>query len=204
MHKAYVQDRSIGSSYYGIKDAKTLNAMCQYWARIENIMAGRLLGDSHKSGDYYGYIPFPDEDFVKMLEKIKEIVGEETFKDKRFLDIGCGLGAKVWLAHEAGLYASGIELSKGYAEMAKEIFKHRHKIEIKKADGLRFKDYNKYDIIYMYSPCSNGLKMQNLVERVVKNMKVGAFVIGSFNAEPVRRVNEQFKHHSSGVYQKLS
>jgi SAM-dependent methyltransferase len=93
--------------------------------------------------------------FIDKLRSIQRIVGPGL----RFLDVGCGLGNKVWIAQELGFDAYGIEINQKYVEIASEyigadrIFCH---------DGVTFEDYAQYDVIYFYNPMPS-VELENAI-----------------------------------------
>lgn len=132
--------------------------------------------------------------FMSELEMVNE---KFPLTGKRFLDVGCGLGQKVYLAHvsQFQMDAHGLELRRNYVRkgnellqmyLAPETWADRHfPKEVEKqpnrilyGNAISFKKYADYDVIYFYrpSPCP---KVQEKIERAIcKGAKKGAIIIG--------------------------
>lgn len=104
---------------------------------------GQVLADGDER--YYPNASFSILSFMKRLRWIRNLCGANS----RFLDVGCGLGNKIWIAQELGFDAFGIEINPKYAEIAQG-FLGTDRILIQ--DAMAFQDYAKYDVIYFYNP----------------------------------------------------
>lgn len=178
--------------------------MLKYLLRIENLLAAQLSCPEHHErfsgcGDRNGswaYVPLETDTFIEMLTFIQKRE-KEKFQWMKFLDVGCGLGSKVWLANRMGMEAHGIDFCKGYVEMAKDIFDGECRITIKKKNALRFKEYDQYDVIYMYQPIANAVDMAKLMKRVATKMKPGAYFFGRlYGVNPIDYGLENLSHNT--------
>lgn len=100
------------------------------------------IGQVFADGDdrYYPNASFSVLKFLAKLRSIQRICGAGS----RFLDVGCGLGNKVWLAQKIGFDAYGVEINQKYADIAGECVGMNR---IFCRDGITFPDYDQYDVI---------------------------------------------------------
>jgi len=124
---------------------------------------GQVFADGDES--CYPNASFSVLRFMAKLRLIQRLCGPSP----RFLDVGCGLGNKVWIAQTLGFDAYGLEINPKYAEIAGEcvganrIFNH---------DGITFPDYDKYDVIYFYNP----MPSSELESAILANARKGTII----------------------------
>jgi SAM-dependent methyltransferase len=127
----------------------------------------------------------PDE-FIRSLSTVKENLPRKH-EFHKFLDVGCGLGQKVYLASRMGFQAEGIELRPRYVRRANRLMKQftdKRFIAgevvpvIKTANAITFKEYDKYDVIYFYCPSPNPDVEKQIELAIAKRARVGAVVVG--------------------------
>ena len=125
------------------------------------------VGQVFADGDdrYYPNASFSVLKFMAKLRLIQRMCGVGS----RFLDVGCGLGNKVWLAQNIGFDAYGIEINQKYADIAGECVGTNH---IFCHDGITFPDYDQYDVIYFYNP----MPSDELETAIITNAKKGAII----------------------------
>jgi SAM-dependent methyltransferase len=124
---------------------------------------GQVLSDSDTR--YYPNASFSVLRFITKLRRIQRLCGVGA----KFLDVGCGLGSKVWIAQELGFDAYGIEINKQYAEIAEE-FVGPHRIICQ--DGVLYPDYDQYDVVYFFNP----MPTSELEAAILKGAKQGAII----------------------------
>ena len=106
---------------------------------------------NYREDGSFKYIPFKYEKFVVLLKG----------KSGKFLDVGCGIGDKVFIAKEMGFEAHGIEKDERLFNIA-----DKYLLNIQNIDAFDFNEYDKFDIIYMYHPfrdIEKQIKLENLI-----------------------------------------
>lgn len=146
-----------------------------------------------KDGGYKCIHLSPDQ-FCVMLG---EVLQHRGFKDDdswlsrskrlKFLDVGCGVGEKVYLASLFGLNSFGLELRKELVDEGVELFKsmghgiiHWSENPVTDcfihADALTY-DYSNFDILYFYCPLVDHTLQKKLELQIANTAKKGAIVI---------------------------
>ena len=125
------------------------------------------------------------KDFLTHLSEAHKVLGKK--KKLKFIDVGCGLGAKVHLA-KLHFDSYGIELNTDYHRIASEIntprefFKHgryktlQGKQRIFNEDALKF-DYKPYDVVYFFQPLCQAALQKKLEKRIFDTIRPGSVVI---------------------------
>jgi hypothetical protein len=126
---------------------------------------------------HYEYIPLNEKDFYLGINKTVEELKKRGFEAKRFIDIGCGMRDKSYLAYIAfGLEPHGIEYTQSTFEEGERKYSCYGQYNFYRGDALEY-DYSKYDINYMYCPMSHPEPMQKLYFQVINTMKVGSAMV---------------------------
>lgn len=153
----------------------------------------------HYLKGHYTYIPFPLPRFVAQLQKARTLLNpaKRPLEGFAFLDVGCGIGTKVAVAHSMDFDAYGIEIQRKYAQVARRLTdfnrmafttykltnSRQRKKRIHIGDALRH-DYSRYDVIYFYCPnCDRKLQIK-LERRIIKTAKVGAIILANMQQLP--------------------
>jgi hypothetical protein len=125
------------------------------------------IGQKFSDGDlrYHPNASFSAIRFISNLRMIQKLNGVGN----RFLDVGCGLGSKVWIAQALGFEAHGLEINPNYAAIAGECVGTDR---IVCHDGITFPAYDHYDVIYFYNP----MPTNELETAILKNAKKGAII----------------------------
>lgn len=129
-------------------------------------------------------------EFVKIMNRLVEKMGwkEKDMKGKSFLDVGCGVGQKVFLAHMLGFQSYGLELRKPLLDEAVAL-NHRFCYDswersqpISKsfvnANALTYKEYGKFDILYFYCPLFDDKLQIALEKRLLRQARSGTIIVG--------------------------
>ena len=131
---------------------------------------------------YYPYIAFNPGSFFEQLcyYRLLDHPG-------RFLDVGSGLGEKVFLAFALGRFVEcdGLEYDPRTVAVAEFLLasiapQDPYPIRAFQGDALNFQRYGEYDVIYMYRPIRDSRRMGCLIRRIAAQMKVGAIVFDVF------------------------
>lgn len=129
--------------------------------------------------------------FIERFQKLIEITkwNDNEIKSKKFLDIGCGVGQKMFLAKSLGFNAYGLELRNELIDEGKRLFfdlrlepynfiKGNALTNFIKGNALTYNDYSKFDILYFYCPLFDEKLEMEMEKRIIKQAKSGAIVIG--------------------------
>ena len=114
-----------------------------------------------------------------------------------FLDCGSGLGFVAALARELGFRASGVEWSEEYVAIAQQMFSWVTTVQ---GDVLEFANYADYDVIYYYGPFDDEALQQRFEEKVERDAKVGAIILGNRKASQAWRESSCFEALSDEVF----
>ena len=133
---------------------------------------------------HFEYIPFDPHHFIQDISLIKN-----KFNLDSFIDVGCGVGDKVLLAKYFLNFkkASGIELNKlTYALFTTFGGYHLDTYTLMgfNINAFDFKEYENYDLIYLFMPIASKERMRDLCKFIFSQMKIGGFyyeAIGSYN-----------------------
>jgi len=119
----------------------------------------------------YEYIP-TELDFI--YNALMLIDKKNSVKNKKFLDVGSGVGNVCGIAEMYELIAEGIEFNPVLFEIAKGIYPEVrfHNIDIKD-----FNDYNDYDIIFYCVPLKDEELQKSLKEKIENQINVGTYII---------------------------
>src|SRR5579859_1239297 len=148
-----------------------------------SIGANRWSGHVEKDGGYK-CINLDIYDFLTSMQlaiKHLKLTGKQRGEIK-FIDVGCGVGEKVYLADMLGFDAYGLELRDPLIKRAMKLF---HALQIFKSEpfflqgnALKFTEYSDYDIIYFYCPLFDIDLEKQMEKRIAVQGKSGALVIG--------------------------
>lgn len=136
-----------------------------------------------EDGRFY-YIPLSNAQFLAQLKTARIILNINSTPGRCFIDVGCGIGSKVFLANGHGFHAHGIEFREEYVEVAKKLVSSSYSGNgcktplIIKGDALKF-DYSQFDVIYFYCPIANYEKEKELEKLIIKTAKPGAVILAN-------------------------
>lgn len=156
----------------------------------------------------YVCIHLAPEEFVRMMVKALTHLTRKYTKsgDKyyqhsepvpfKFIDIGCGVGQKVYAAERLfdSIEGYGMELRSTHVQVARETlakytggsgrFGNANKFNperIIEGNAITFDKYSDFDIIYFYCPSSHEPTEVLLENAIAKGAKVGCVVIGALS-----------------------
>jgi hypothetical protein len=125
---------------------------------------------------HHHYIAFGPDHFFQQLDFFRLL--DHT---GRFLDVGAGTGEKVFLAFALGRFTKcdGLEYDARTVAVAEFLFaaiaaQDPYPVQMIQGDAFTFDRYGDYDVIYMFRPIFDELRMGLLIRRIAEQMKVGA------------------------------
>jgi len=189
---------------------------CQYWRYARGLndltssnLEGFCSGVKIPPQFQYGYISYSRDYFIETILKTRGFSEGE-----RFIDIGCGIGDKVFLTWLiSGMNSDGLEFDPITASIAEDVrtclSKHLSSwdtLQIKIGDAFRFTRFGDYDRIYTYCPIKshygtpqehNGEKDGRPIQRkfyshIAEQLKSGTMWIEILPGSPFRTVMEKF------------
>jgi trans-aconitate methyltransferase len=127
--------------------------------------------------EFYSYISFDNAVFVRTLELVRDLT-----EGRQFVDVGCGIGTKLVLAHVMGFAVTGIECREQYAATAHWVCPDA---KIENADARGYWPYDAFDVVYMYRPIQSGEGQAALDAWIYERARPGALLVsdGSFAAQ---------------------
>ncbi len=121
--------------------------------------------------------------FINMYKAMRILDCLGSSEQTSFLDVGCGIGTKSFLASTLFTQADGVEFDKNYFNIAKKIhasssIDYTKNIKFFENDALKFDSYGDYDVIHLYRPFHDSDKQSELEEKIVTDAKENALIIG--------------------------
>jgi SAM-dependent methyltransferase len=181
------EDEDKGEVYSSLK----LNVMS---VALHNIECSHLPSEP-EDGDKHDWIPFPCGSFVDMCLDAFFALGQD--RNKKFLDIGCGIGTKVMLA-DVLFDSYGFDINKDYTRLARQIGCKN----VWYQDAMTFEGYGEYDLLYFYRPFKDNVLEDRLETNVYQQMKEGSFIAPMHTAIDWSEL-PGMKQQSRWIYQKI-
>lgn len=129
---------------------------------------------------------------ASFFDTMMEMMGNCNITDTKaskmtFVDVGCGVGEKVFFAETLGFNSFGLELRKPLIDSAKRLFRNlgldtldfhsdTNAPRLIQGDALEY-DYSRFDVIYFYCPLHDTKLQAKLEERIAQTVKLGAIVV---------------------------
>ncbi len=114
------------------------------------------------------------------LHYLPKIVDFSAYKDKKVLEVGCGIGIDLLRFAREGAVVTGIDLSKSAIELARKNFKlHGLKAELSIGNGeaMKFKD-NTFDLVYAHGVLQYTADIGKMISECHRVLKPGGEFIG--------------------------
>jgi SAM-dependent methyltransferase len=129
----------------------------------------QILPEVKNDPQFYRWVPLPLGEFLSGMQVVTQALIEERkcFDAPTFLDAGCGIGSKMFLAQALGYQVAGIEREPAYAAAA--ICSGVHI-----ADATEWDGYGAYDVVYSYRLCVEEEQQSQLEKHIISNLKPGA------------------------------
>lgn len=132
-----------------------------------------LLPVNPHNPDWFDWQTLPLNSFYMGMLRVREQLGEGKFK---FVDVGSGIGTKLYLAHTLGFQAFGIEHNRDYIEVSRRLFPRFTVVE---CDALEYTSYDYFDVIYSYRLARSDELQEEVNNHIVHHMKEGAVFFAS-------------------------
>lgn len=147
------------------------------WVNSDNELLQQLiraLEEAHlpvheiDDGVRFGYIPLNPIEFLATLRQ-----AEALTEGRRFLDVGCGIGSKLYLARQLGWQVFGVELNPAYAQIARRLAPGAM---IAECDAGGYQDYSAFDLVYAYRPAKDDTLCIGLEQTLIRAIRPGALL----------------------------
>ncbi len=127
------------------------------------------------------YIPYPPRDFLtKMYAASRLHRAIRGKRSSRFLDVGCGIGTKVFLAAHLFTHAAGLEVDPRLLRIARTLDKNSvRNSSFISGDALTYDDYARYDVLFLYRPFRDDDRQAALERRIAEQTRAGTIIVAS-------------------------
>lgn len=123
----------------------------------------------------FSYIPLNNIEFFNCLKQAIVIHKQNNHKKpSTFLDVGCGLGVKSYIASWLSLKSSGIDINNNYIDKAQLMFPG---CDFQTTNALEYNRYGLFDIIYFFRPMRDIAAQNELEKRITRQAKPGTTLI---------------------------
>lgn len=139
--------------------------------RLEGAVAPPLPDESR----YYGWQPLPLIDFQRGMDVVGPGAG------RAFLDVGSGIGCKLFLADALGFTVAGVERHAPYVQVSLRLFPE---FPVTPADAFEFDRYDRFDVVYCYRPCIDPDEQRHLNRVIAVRMRPGALFFSAGGPYP--------------------
>lgn len=149
---------------------------------IDHYETQALPSEAPSESMFYGYRPLPLSEFFVGMEVARQCLIERNrcwSGEERFLDVGCGIGAKMVLAQALGWQVEGVERWLPYAAVAQNV------APVYAGEATTFSHYDSFDLVYVYRLCVDLDDERRLVEMITSQMKSGALLFHAGGPDPV-------------------
>lgn len=164
-----------------------IEKISEYFKKISEDSHNKVFGN-----DSWEYISTSPNHIYETLNTIKEL--ESDISDKKFLDVGSGIGNICCVADLMGFDVEGIEFNPVLFEISKQIYPD---IKINNVDIRNFNNYNDFDIIFYCLPFKNEELQLELKEKIENCVKVGTYIITrgkEIKDDRFKKINDKYKY----------
>lgn len=120
----------------------------------------------------FPYIPFDLRHFVEILSFINDLI---NFKNKTFIDYGCGIGLTCDVAQMMGFHTSGVEYNKDLIYPVRLLREEYILADLKQEET--WKKVGKYNVVYFYSPFKDADEEVSFEMNALETCKKDGYVI---------------------------
>lgn len=184
-------------------------ALFRHIHRLEEALIPRVSEKATYREGRYPCIHMGPDSFIKMVTRAKSLFDnlynlryDSPFPPK-FLDVGCGIGARISLAQVLGFEGYGLEINPTYYKVA------IHRLRLPKnrifnVDARAFDNYKMFNIIYFYCPMADHRLQLELEEAVYQGAREGAILIQCLKQNHERDKEPLLHRLSMNIYLKSS
>ena len=124
--------------------------------------------------DHYGWSPLPLPKFTDLMNISQQYLPSNPF----FLEAGCGIGTKLYLARENyGCWEYGFDINADFVKFAREILGVRAYV-----GSVQDMPYDKADVVYIARPYKDDAKEVEYEKMVHSRVRNGAILIAAYAA----------------------
>lgn len=127
---------------------------------------------------FYAHYPLPVPEFAAGMAACDAVF---TGSPRSFVDLGCGFGGKLVIAHYLGWDATGVEINPEYVVVARRLAREAAIICADVTTFLTAFDLTAFDVVYSYRLCVDLDAQRELNALIASRMRPGAlyFCAGS-------------------------
>jgi len=143
--------------------------------------------DNQSADVAYPDIPMPILPFdALMLAAYRVTLALGPGRPRRFLDVGCGGGTKVYLASRYFEACDGLDLDPGYADAARRTLQRLDAFGCSafQENALQFDGYGDYDVIYFFRPMRDDDMLDALEDRLLAQARPGTVIVAPYDSVP--------------------
>lgn len=162
-------------------EAQTLALHSRTWDRMHAHLSPHTPNLYHDTPGHHGDLPYPSTDFLRYAMAARRICLAMDKHAPAFLDVGCGIGLKVFQAAELFTQADGLEYEPAHAAMGQAMMQRGGwpDVRIFHADALTFEHYGNYDVLYVYKPMY-GAALEQMEARLIGQARPGTLLIAPY------------------------
>jgi SAM-dependent methyltransferase len=127
-----------------------------------------LLPNREPTKQWFDWQTLPLGTFYAGMHAVRQKLGPGRFS---FVDVGSGIGTKLFLADTLGFEVWGIERRPDYVEVSNALFPE---YPVKCIDALEYQDYADFDVIYSYRLARKDQLQERVNAHIVEHMRDGA------------------------------
>ncbi len=162
-------------------EAQMLALHSRTWDRMHAHLSPHTPNLYHDTPGHHGDLPYPSTDFLRYAMAARRICLAMDKHAPAFLDVGCGIGLKVFQAAEMFARADGLEYEAGHAATGQAMMQRGGwpDARIFHADALSFDHYGDYDVLYVYKPMY-GAALEQMEARLIGQARPGTLLIAPY------------------------
>ncbi|MES2435326.1 MAG: class I SAM-dependent methyltransferase [Pseudomonadota bacterium] len=162
-------------------EAQALALHSRTWDRMHAHLSPHTPNLYHDTPGHHGDLPYPSTDFLRYAVAARRICLAMDKHAPAFLDVGCGIGLKVFQAAELFAQADGLEYEPAHAAAGQAMMQRGGwpEARIFHADALTFEHYADYDVLYVYKPMY-GAALEQMEARLITQARPGTLLIAPY------------------------
>lgn len=153
-------------------DERALEALHRALWRLER----RWVGDIPEAHVNFAYEALPPAIFLPPL-----LVAAGYVEGREFLDVGCGIGRNLVLAHYLGWRVAGVDIHRPYIEAAKELVPEA---ELLHSDAFNVSFFDA-DVVFVNRAMVSAEAQARLQDHVIRRMRPGSLLMLGTTDPPV-------------------